>query len=1096
MQNNISRPVIRRAPLLARLSLFVCVLVVVLASVQPLAAQAVATPTGAVTGRVLNQATGRYLSSAVVRIEGTNMETVTDDQGYYRFSGVPVGEVRITADYADLDRMTQTATVAAGRTTTASDIGLTAQVYQLEKFVVAGDREGSASALQEQRMSDTQKAIYTADSFGNVVDSNIGELMKNLPGITIDYDGEDASAMRIRGMPPELANITLDGNEMASISTGLGGVEEEETRAFSLDSQSLQNIESIEIKFAPSAADSASSMGGLINIRSKSALNQKGRRMSVSANLSLNTSELDFKKTPGGSRTPTRKIMPGMNFSFSDTFGKKRPLGVAFNVGFNRSYRFNNKYTLPAGYTYDVSQLIETGNRVTPETDGYVTRLQWSENGKSTETRVASLNLDWKFSKNTTFFLYTNYNDTRGLGSYSRYMQITAGNQSSEANLYNMISPAGSTVGMGYSVSAANTDKISVNLGARHTFGKLKIKYNAAFSRSESDPKKDENFKIGYSAQKLGMNVYGLAGNNNGTIVQTINDGLDIVQADDAESYLNIDNYSRLTLSQDFKYGTDEQRTANFDAEYPVVLNIGSHLMPINFKAGGRYSEQRRETHLYYRNYRLTGNSGSHSFGSAAEPDITQFMDPYFGNSWSFDVPISNWLNPYYVLDYYYANPNQFYSGMDDPTVYTNQPLYRELGGRKSAKESTKAGYVEMTTRLLPNLRLITGLRYEKIETTVHSNKRESSVDGNGYSKFSAGRKYDTVSPTITQGGVIVANPYYGYGLEDQIRLLFQPQVKNADYDKLYPNIQLTWDVTKNFIIRAARTQNAGKPNFSYILKDDYWNESYMRVERGNEDLKPQTSVKYDVAFEYYFKKNGSLTLSLFRQDFKDYIVKDGNVTFLNNVEDPSLVPESGFDEDGTEVVYEPGYDFGLWVVQSPTNEGTGKNQGFELAYRQRLGFLAASLRNFEVYAAFSNADPTTKYRRRTMARPSNATAAQMAEYMNSPKEWTTIPMKNVQKRSATLQLRYLGRNLNGSIKAYWVDKFARDINSSYVEINYQDAYIRYDLSLSYKIGSRWTASFDWRNITNEGDTRMIFDRTGGYFTSGMVINLGLKANF
>jgi hypothetical protein len=40
-----------------------------------------------------------------------------------------------------------------------------------------------------------------------------------------------------------------------------------------------------------------------------------------------------------------------------------------------------------------------------------------------------------------------------------------------------------------------------------------------------------------------------------------------------------------------------------------------------------------------------------------------------------------------------------------------------------------------------------------------------------------------------------------------------------------------------------------------------------------------------------------------------------------------------------------------------------------------------------------------------------------------------------------------------------------------------------------------WSTYFDWRNITNQPDERSIFGRTGGYYTSGMAINLGVRAN-
>jgi hypothetical protein len=119
-----------------------------------------------------------------------------------------------------------------------------------------------------------------------------------------------------------------------------------------------------------------------------------------------------------------------------------------------------------------------------------------------------------------------------------------------------------------------------------------------------------------------------------------------------------------------------------------------------------------------------------------------------------------------------------------------------------------------------------------------------------------------------------------------------------------------------------------------------------------------------------------------------------------------------------------------------------------------------------------------------------------LAAYRNSPTVRQEIAMANIQKSSASVQLAYTGSRFSGRIRGYWVDRFARDIRTEIVEINYQEAYIRGDININYKLSPRWTASFDWRNFTNDGDVRKIFDRTGGYYTSGMVINLSVKGDF
>ena len=71
---------------------------VVLAGVLA-AADASATGFGAVSGRVLNVTTRDYVSSAEVRLQGTELSVTTASDGSYRLTPVPAGPAVITVSY-------------------------------------------------------------------------------------------------------------------------------------------------------------------------------------------------------------------------------------------------------------------------------------------------------------------------------------------------------------------------------------------------------------------------------------------------------------------------------------------------------------------------------------------------------------------------------------------------------------------------------------------------------------------------------------------------------------------------------------------------------------------------------------------------------------------------------------------------------------------------------------------------------------------------------------------------------------------------------------------------------------------------------------
>ena len=1002
---------------------------------------------GSVSGRVANAGTGQYLANAVVHVEGTSLEARTADDGYFRISGLQPGTYTLSADYTGLDRSVMTV-VVTGAGDQQVEFNLTSDIYILGEFVVSSSREGSSKAVQDQKEAINVKNIVASDSFGNIVDGNIGELMKNLRGVTIDYDGEDASEIRVRGMAPELASVMMDGNPIAT-SPG------SDTRSFSLRDLAVQNIETIEVNFAPTPRDPANTQGGLINFKTKSSFNQKGRRVRFDANLSLNTEALDLQKTPGGRRTPDRKLMPGFNLSYSEAFGTTRPVGIALNASVSERYRFNNEYRV-GGYSYNTSDLAENGGVATPEMQGTVPSVFWTERGQADERKFVSLNLDWKMSDSTSLFLKNSLTKDRGLGSYAHRLTVRAGTQTEDASFDRIVSPTGTTINPSVAVGNNKTDGLSTNFGVSHRFGAFELDYDVYYSESEFAPEKEGNYSLSYNvAPGTGIVVDNVSGNGTGSITQTA-----------GPNYLDIANYQSLSLFQDYTSGIDKRRGGKLNAKFSTTL-LG---MPIQFEAGGLYGEQSRDIERYYRKWDLTGNSGSGLFGTAAEPNLQQFADPYFSDQWSFDVPIASWLNPHAVYDYFSANPDQFYNnyitGFRDAnrSSFITGSFSREQYGKRFTKEQIYAGYGMASVRILPSLTALAGARYERTELSASG----IMYDGSNTAYYGAGQKFDSVTPS---------SPYYGWSDEQLASLLFTRVIGKKSYDKVFPNIQVRYEPIKDLALRASYTTDIGRPDFSNILPGDTIYDHYNLIRRANTDLRPQEGDKINLNAEYYLPEGGLVSLTVFKQDIDGYI-------YSVVTSEQRLNEETG--------LMEP------WTIETRENAGKASNEGFEIEYRQRLGFLTSALRNFEFRATYSVNDPQAEYLRRTGAPiyVDDPTQEEVDAYMNSPQVWTSIPLANVIEKSGNARISYNGRRLSASVAAFWRDKFARTLNLATLDHVYQQADLRCDLNVTYKIDNHWSAYLDWRNFTNEDDDRRIFSRTGGFYTSGMVVNLGVRANF
>lgn len=107
--------------------------------------------------------------------------------------------------------------VTAG-STNRQDVGLTADIYTLSKFVVSGEREGNALAITLQRNSTGVRNVVSADAFGSL-DGNPADLLVRLPGVSGTTQDGDFRFVQIRGMSQQPAI----GNTSAR-STRLKGV--------------------------------------------------------------------------------------------------------------------------------------------------------------------------------------------------------------------------------------------------------------------------------------------------------------------------------------------------------------------------------------------------------------------------------------------------------------------------------------------------------------------------------------------------------------------------------------------------------------------------------------------------------------------------------------------------------------------------------------------------------------------------------------------------------------------------------------------------------------------------------------------------------
>ncbi|HWA09413.1 MAG TPA: TonB-dependent receptor [Opitutaceae bacterium] len=363
--------------LLARPGVFLAGFVLLTAS-----AFAQAAGTGTVTGTVLDVVTGKYLEGAEVVVNGTNRVS-TAREGAFELRNVPAGAQTLVVSYPGMESKSVSATVTAGQVTNVA-VHLGGEVVTLGQFTVAGTKEGMAQAVALQKISVNTKVVAAGDQYGDIAEGNAAEYLRFLPGVGIDYNANDARAATLRGMSTTFTSVTLNGNPIASATSGALN------RRFEFEQVSINNVETVEVLKTLNPETPATSTGGQINLVTKSALDREGNLLTYRAYLQGTDTALTLQKTEGWGQEKTRKILPGLDLNYAVHL---RP-----NLGLNVSYKNSQLYNdYPrSSYTWEYN----------PANGGLPTNpalTSWNLQNEQKDTRRQSLSgqVDWKIDENT-----------------------------------------------------------------------------------------------------------------------------------------------------------------------------------------------------------------------------------------------------------------------------------------------------------------------------------------------------------------------------------------------------------------------------------------------------------------------------------------------------------------------------------------------------------------------------------------------------------------------------------------------------------------------------------------------------------------------
>jgi len=610
---------------------------------------------GSVTGTVANVATQAALEGAVVSLGGTNLTTLTDRSGQFELNRLAPGTYMLEVSYTGLDRHTQTIVVNSDRTTVAP-IGLRADVYRLEAFTVAGEREGSAAAITSQRNASNIKASVATDAFGHIVDGNIGEMLKRVSGIATNLNEGEVDQIFVRGMGSAASAVTLDGTRLPSPASG------KKSRSFEVDKLPADYIESIEVIKAPTPDMDADSVGGAVNLVTKSAFSQRGRRLSYNSGVNYKT--LKHKSAFFG------------GVQYSDLFGAKQNVGLYLSV----SYSDN---PVPQ----DVTQLDFQGANVSP---AYMYRFRL-EDGLHRRNRTGlGAKLDWRVDDRTTLYAGVMYNHYTDTVDQKRLSIDSAQNVNAFAPGYTeyIWEHINATNNYSASLIKPRQETYAFSAGGKTLFPGWRIDYAASIAPAEGTEQR-ENFDLGLAGQRVRFD-------------RTADVWYPTVNYLSAGNVTDFNRYNRGRLqaesgsSKEAVWGGELNVTRTFTTTYPLSL-----------KSGFRYRGQKTEVDFNRTTSTYVGADGAIS----ADDNLNQFkLQDYVHHGFSGRYTFAVWPDVRRAYSSFLGTRQLW---LDDRVVTARDSSTND--GR--AREDIYAAYV-MSTVDVGRLRFLPGIRMERTDVT------------------------------------------------------------------------------------------------------------------------------------------------------------------------------------------------------------------------------------------------------------------------------------------------------------------------------------------------------------------------------------------
>lgn len=529
------------------------------------------------------------------------------------------------------------------------------EVGEVEEVVITGQRATDRDSLEKKREATSASEIVSGGEAGKLPDQNVAESVRRLSGVSVATDKGEGRYLIIRGIEPNLANVTINAQTASA--------PEPESRNVKLDDIPSALIGSVQVVKSLTPDLDANAIAGQVDIKTVTAFDR-------------NRSFLAARGGLGGFEITDENSYEG-DLSAGALFGPDKQFGVVAAVNWSER---------PAD-----SEDVLSGGRQPITKNGVTVDLPMEFDNRvytpALRTRTgAVLNLDWRPNDDIKAYarlMYSKFDDDE-TRNRTRFLLPTS------AAGYGTLTEDGGTI-----IGGANarkllrerneiTDTTTIAIGGEFSFGESLLTIQATHNvATKEDPIRDE-IEYRYNNTSGGGPITGSFGNQRGMPA-----GVDL-----SDNAYNPGSYRLRSFKQVTREAEEKLNQLRIDYQLPLgFLGEDSYL-----KFGAKWLDRDKYTDATGEVFMYTGPTRT----------LTSEVGPSYGDTFGGKYLAGPSISYSKVNAFFKANPGLFDSDEDDQIIET-------LGSDYQVQETITAAYL-MANLDFGAISIIPGVRVERTE--------------------------------------------------------------------------------------------------------------------------------------------------------------------------------------------------------------------------------------------------------------------------------------------------------------------------------------------------------------------------------------------